>query len=34
MIGFADHAKAAIPVTLISMAFAAAWLWATGALAV
>jgi Na+/H+ antiporter NhaD/arsenite permease-like protein len=33
-LGFADHAKAGIPIALISMAFAAGWLWATGALAV
>jgi len=32
-LGFADHAKAGVPVALISMALAAAWLWLTGALA-
>jgi Na+/H+ antiporter NhaD/arsenite permease-like protein len=31
-LGFADHAKTGIPVTLISMALAAIWLWVTGAL--
>ncbi|HEY4136052.1 MAG TPA: SLC13 family permease [Alphaproteobacteria bacterium] len=31
-LGFADHAKVGVPVTLISMAFAAIWLWMTGAL--
>jgi len=31
-LGFADHAKSGVPITLISMAFAAIWLWITGAL--
>ena len=31
-LGFAAHARAGIPVTLLSMAFAAAWLWWLGAL--
>lgn len=31
-LGFADHAKSGIPITLISMAVAAIWLWLTGAL--
>ncbi len=31
-LGFLDHAKSGVPVTLISMALAAIWLWATGAL--
>lgn len=29
-LGFRDHAKAGVPVTLISMALAVAWLWAWG----
>lgn len=31
-LGFADHAKSGIPITLISMGLAAIWLWLTGAL--
>ena len=31
-LGFADHARAGIPITLVSMAIGAAWLWACGAL--
>jgi Na+/H+ antiporter NhaD/arsenite permease-like protein len=31
-LSFGDHAKAGVPVTLISMTIAAAWLWGTGAL--
>ncbi|HEU0071507.1 MAG TPA: SLC13 family permease [Alphaproteobacteria bacterium] len=31
-LGFLDHAKSGVPVTLISIALAAIWLWATGAL--
>lgn len=31
-LGFADHARAGIPITLLSLAIGAAWLWACGAL--
>ena len=31
-LGFAEHAKSGVPITLISMALAAIWLWVTGAL--
>ena len=31
-LGFLDHARSGVPVTLISMGFAAIWLWWTGAL--
>jgi Na+/H+ antiporter NhaD/arsenite permease-like protein len=31
-LGFADHAKSGVPITLISMILAAFWLWLTGAL--
>lgn len=33
-LGFRDHAKAGVPVTLLSMAVAAIWLWALGAIRV
>lgn len=29
-LGFRDHARSGIPITLLSLAIAAAWLWATG----
>ena len=32
-LGFADHAKCGVPITLISMVIAAGWLWLSGALA-
>ncbi|MGE0845222.1 MAG: SLC13 family permease [Flavobacteriaceae bacterium] len=32
-LGFADHARAGIPVTLLSMGLACVWLWATGYMA-
>lgn len=31
-LGFRDHAKAGVPVALLSMATAAVWLWAWGAI--
>ena len=33
LLTFLDHAKAGVPITLISMAFACLWLWAKGFMA-